>query len=434
MSQDESLGGVFMHLYHSQRTIQVQGSASMPDSSKAAVWFTYNCLVNRLKDLANIKKYEINSLNNVFRNTRVPSEPVSDKNYNNCNSCNSIFNLKRKSAICTNCGLYFHKTCLKDHQRNCVISDDSIIPTEPPMAPTTIQGPIFTPVQGSALTSVRGSAPRLPHSEARGVTTEQITPPLHVAPPPHTVDSTRHFPTNSGQALDTLVPSSLVDNTTNNQRKSKSQNKRKNTAPDELNTVFLKRELSLAQTRIVAQDAEIKDKCKRVEILLAQLKNYEERENRSLYDKYFPNDTPRNRQDFGQCSSSRHSQPQQTNTHPCHNLAHDLNHCICRCNCSAAFRAEPSQPFDREEVIQLIHSLKADHEEIKRAFISSAIGRSPPSQPVTEEATNPETQNLETDRLQNNMVSDEVLDEDLSINSIEYLIPDDPIEEANLNS
>ena len=433
MSQDENLGGVFMHLYHSQRTIQVQGSASMPDSSKAAVWFTYNCLVKRLKDLANIKRYDIKSLNEVFRNSRTSSRPVSNNDSNNCNSCNSIFNTKCKPSICTNCGLYFHRTCLNDHQRICVITDASIILTNDSDPPAFTRSSISASINSPATMPIQGPAPSVSQSEARAVTTAQMGLSIQVEPSPHhSNDLIQPLAINSEHATGAPPPPSLVTNTNTNPRKSKSQSKRKTQVPidQELDQAFLKRELSLAQARIVAQDAEINDKSKRVEILLAQLKSYEERENNSLYDKYFPNSiNPRNRCTHGQNSySSCCSQPHGTNIHRCHNLGNDLKQCNCSSDCSSAHqRAPPPDSHDKDALFQLIRSLKADHEEIRKALTSTNFGHShsPPS--TSEEPVN------QAHQFVINSVSDEAPNADLSINSIEHLIPDDPTEQINLN-
>ena len=177
-------------------------------------------------------------------------------------------------------------------------------------------------------------------------------------------------------------------------------------------------------------------KSKRVEILLAQLKSYEEKENSSLYDKYFPNNTnPRNVQCSvsASCSSQPHNQC-------CHTLAHrcpDLKQCTCPCECSSAsHRVPPPNSFDKEVVTQLIHSLKADHEKIMSALTSSTISHAHSSSSTRDHhvvQTGREDEVMQSSYQENNEVSDEILNEDLSINSIEYLIPDNPSEENDLN-
>ena len=56
MNEENILGGVAVHLHHSTRTIQIQGSQIMPDSARAALWFLNNFVTDRFKELAKTKK------------------------------------------------------------------------------------------------------------------------------------------------------------------------------------------------------------------------------------------------------------------------------------------------------------------------------------------------------------------------------------------
>ena len=55
MLNQKFLGGVSVHLHHSTRTIQIQGSAIMLDSSRAALWFlkSLSLLNSKLKQKKN---------------------------------------------------------------------------------------------------------------------------------------------------------------------------------------------------------------------------------------------------------------------------------------------------------------------------------------------------------------------------------------------
>ena len=55
LNEQVSLGGVAVHLHHSTRTIQIQGSQIMPDSTRAALWFLNNVTIVRFKDIAKTK-------------------------------------------------------------------------------------------------------------------------------------------------------------------------------------------------------------------------------------------------------------------------------------------------------------------------------------------------------------------------------------------
>ena len=126
MAEQKSYGGVAVHLHHSTRTIQIQGSHVMPDSSRAAVWFVKNATITRFKEQAIAKKYEINAFNAAVK--RLPLNNInisndSNESVNSCQSCYSTFNTQSKPSRCDFCSKYFHKTnCLKDHMKTCSMS------------------------------------------------------------------------------------------------------------------------------------------------------------------------------------------------------------------------------------------------------------------------------------------------------------------------
>ena len=55
MADQTKKGGVAVHLHHSNRTIQIQGSAKMPDSSRAALWFLNHFILVCFKEQAKAK-------------------------------------------------------------------------------------------------------------------------------------------------------------------------------------------------------------------------------------------------------------------------------------------------------------------------------------------------------------------------------------------
>ena len=123
MSEQKFLGSVKVHLHHSTRTIQIQGSSIMPDSSRAAVWFLKNLILVRFKDQAKAKNFSIRNTNAAILtafSSRASSPKISTKSSNSCLSCNSLFDTRSKPSKCVNCGNFLHKTnCLKDHMKVC---------------------------------------------------------------------------------------------------------------------------------------------------------------------------------------------------------------------------------------------------------------------------------------------------------------------------
>ena len=143
--QKENLGGVAVHLYHSTRTIQVQGSHPMPGGSKAALWFVNNVVIKKFKEQAKSKKYAIRNFNETVQRSNSPfniQEPPS----NSCHSCKLVFNLKSKPSYCTICSNYLHKTCLKDHNKTCK--------TQQSQQSNTVVAPSLTPSSSSSYSSL----------------------------------------------------------------------------------------------------------------------------------------------------------------------------------------------------------------------------------------------------------------------------------------
>ena len=58
-----SLGGVTIHLHHTTRNVQIQGSSIMPDNKLAPVWFVDNVLKDRFSQLAKSQAYNISAFN-----------------------------------------------------------------------------------------------------------------------------------------------------------------------------------------------------------------------------------------------------------------------------------------------------------------------------------------------------------------------------------
>ena len=116
-SRDETVGGVVVHLHHSTGLIQVQGTAIMPNSNKAPVWFS-NFMLSRFKILAKAKKYQIKNSNESFR---LSGNPPAEKNQsiNGCNHCNSSFSTQSRPSMCATCKHFYHKKFISNHSQNC---------------------------------------------------------------------------------------------------------------------------------------------------------------------------------------------------------------------------------------------------------------------------------------------------------------------------
>ena len=131
MSNLLGCGGVTIHLHHSTRTNQIQGSHVMPTKDRSPVWFINTIVLPKFKDLAKAKQFAIKATNSTVLDinsrkektstsptTSLPTNP--DQGDNTCNNCQQIFDTKSRPSKCNNCEKFFHKTrSLKEHTKAC---------------------------------------------------------------------------------------------------------------------------------------------------------------------------------------------------------------------------------------------------------------------------------------------------------------------------
>ena len=166
MSEQKTIGGVAVHLHHSTRTIQVQGSCIMPDSSSAVVWFINSVTIKRFRELAKTKKFDIKNFNESVK--KLPQNPAPGvfTSDNSCQACYSIFNTQSKPSRCNFCSKFFHKSsCLKDHIRTCKARSDSSNQSYPsiPLPPSSLPSATAKP-SAQPWTSSQPSIPTIKSS------------------------------------------------------------------------------------------------------------------------------------------------------------------------------------------------------------------------------------------------------------------------------
>ena len=348
-AQNDTLGGVTVHLHHSTRTIQVQGSKTMPNGTKAALWFVNHVITGRFKEQATAKKYAIKNFNDAVQ--KQPTQNIQHPSFasNACYSCNLIFNKNSKPSFCNFCSKYLHKSCLKEHTKICKAATStpasqstslatqpppSILPQQSSLPTVTISGSrtlvSFVPSRTTVaphssslqLVSSSGSstASRPPPPCSQSSATPQPSASLSQPTPPPAFPEQRSpgtiIPTNSSivtssttstvpiasyslpalvshqpvQQQPNMVPPQQPATTRPTKRKTKT------TIPNsqDITVEFLERELVSAQARISQLDTTIKDKELQISVLLARVKHLEERENKKTYEKYFSDDTLQN--------------------------------------------------------------------------------------------------------------------------------------------
>ena len=296
-THNENMGGVVVHLHHSRRNIQIQGSQIM-GSCKSAVWFA-EFLISRFEEQARLKKYQIRNTNEFFRQVQSHPPPNVNNdqtsfmniNVNACRHCNSTFNAKCKPSLCQRCSSYYHKGCIKDHSKVCT----GLMPD---------------------VTSQRSPVTRYWESQQPSVSlpSHQLTDRNTLSTSAPRIRERAPAPSPNPAAAPVLNENSAATSVNQPCHQKRSHKKQQSPDPEtqNLNLEFLKRELSSAQARIVQLDASIEDKDKRIKILRDRIKFLEERDNQAVYDKYFPNDNTNSHS----CSSSRH-ESQNNCMHQC---------------------------------------------------------------------------------------------------------------------
>ena len=346
MNGQRSIGGVAVHLHHSNRTVQIQGSAVMPDSSRAALWFL-NFVLLRFKDQARAKNFEIKNTNATFRNSVTSHKSNTDIHSQNpdvnssCMECNRGFNTQSKPSRCTKCENFFHKTnCLREHKKIChakpsqskgneqthvsaSLATDVCIPTyTQSLIPNLRTSLTFVPSNSSSSQSLNSTLENSPSatfipvsqpslrtlatsSATSIVTTTTVSQsrimcnPSSVAPPRSPIPTTTvtssptttHEPETNhpGGSRDYVPPALSPLVTATNPPKPKKKSKVSlSITPDQARINFLQTELAGAQARIVQLDANLKEKDQRVTILTAKIKVLEDENTKAVYDKYFP--------------------------------------------------------------------------------------------------------------------------------------------------
>ena len=292
--------------------------------------------------------------------------------------------MNSKPSICKTCGLYYHRTCLKDHSRICAISDSLIgVPSSPSKLPLTPDPHSVRTTSSSILNECSVANPEI-------MVTDTLEPPAcylipNPRPPTQLSPTSESFipqnqdHSNTSSALDRQNIELTHHTLPQSQKRGRQKNKTSIPSDQELSLNFLKRELSTAQARIVEQDAELSDKNKRIEILQARVDSLEESVNTGLYNKYFkpptvPQPNREHYQTHGPCSSQHNSCPGRPICHPCHITEW-------QCQCFPQPTITPGQAdssVDVREIQQSICEVKEEMKTIQASNISLSMKIAPP--------------------------------------------------------
>ena len=190
----------------------------------------------------------------------------------------------------------------------------------------------------------------------------------------------------------------------------------------DLNINFLKREIAAAQSRIVQLDSKIDDDAKKISILQARLKLYEDRETENLHNKYFR-------------SSSHNNFPSECADTP--NLGHAPNftsHSCCptlrnQCCPHQSYHCTkrlPQEPTLNQDIGNSLSVIRSDLQAV-RIGVDSLVKINQPNENSfkTRASSSKETNYDEAPNLS--------LEDDESFISVEDLIPENPNDFNDLN-
>ena len=331
------LGKVVLHLHHTTRLVQVQGSAKMPDKSTAAVWFAEHFLSKKFQELARTRQFDIASFNNsILEMSRLHHNSVRSDKF--CAQCTRLFSPSSKPISCPSCQKKIHTGCSRTHLSFCSDSvqtieettstssptrpskrtrTSSITATTPPTPATTSTNPpaflntltaglitsgVPTFTGRRALVSFVPAVPAFTStSECPNITSVSVT-----TSPPTVSYAVLSTSTSTVSSQPTLLTSTFSADTvstagTTGQKKpsrkppASSTNKKKScqeSSAENDQISFLTTELNYAHTRIVAQDNSMKDLECKIKILKESLRLAEEKLNSGLHEKYFGTQYP----------------------------------------------------------------------------------------------------------------------------------------------
>ena len=326
------LGKVVLHLHHTTRLVQVQGSAKMPDKTTAAVWFAEQFLTKKFQELAKTRQFDISAFNKgILEMSRQHHNSVRSDKF--CAECNKLFSQSSKPISCPSCQRKIHTGCLRPHLSLCSNAVENIEETPSTSSPTRLTKRTRTS-SSSAITTTRpatrcSNPPAFLNSLTAGLITSGIptftgrrtlvsfVPPVSTFSLTSQDSSSTTVLENSSQpifsnaafstststvssqpisepsSLHTVTPvtsaglgrpAKKASSITTNKTKTKP---RQEPSSENDQISFLTTELNFAHTRIVTQDNTIKDLEYKVKILRESLRLSEEKLNNDLHKKYF---------------------------------------------------------------------------------------------------------------------------------------------------
>ena len=306
-----SAGGVTIHLHHTVRRVQVQGSSMVTDHSRASVWFVENYLLGRFTAESQNKSFDISRFNTAV-NKLVSNHAEKINAMEKCELCAGHFNGRSIREQCNGCTKSFHKKCIQSVAHPCMVPS-ALAPLSRPETSSGHRHPMMHPTlqpipniatmpdnsEGS-LDPIRPSLPTLSlpmvpvhdhdgNSDDSTHATDSASEQPSVDYTPANISTSTITPVI--RVLDPTLPPYTPLPRPSTERLSKGKTKPKSgvaTSKEDIALEFSKIEVNTICARLKVLETKNKDLEFQNSLLLERVAVYERAEKEAIYEKYFP--------------------------------------------------------------------------------------------------------------------------------------------------
>ena len=362
-SDQSSSGGIVVHMHHTVRRVQVQGSSMVNGRMRASVWFVENFLLEQFTVLSQNKAIDISKFNDAV--TKMVTNHVDKMNATEkCYVCSGLFNGRSIREQCPLCTKNFHKKCSMGHSCAPMYNQNSSMLTSMPNSlnkPTLseqslrqLQGPSIMP----APSTTSSSAPALlDNSSSVSLVAVTVSPPPSFA----TIATT----TSTGLGLGVTVADQIIENGDNSSNTGLNQVFKPGlaTTSDGIDIEFAKIEVNTIRAKLNNCEKQVKDLEFQNSILLERLSVFEKSEKQKIYDQYFPKPSGGTSSNHGKSSQSC-NQPHTPPPPPCWYCRPQC--CQSQCRGQSQPQLSPAVTSEAlESVLKSIDALRSDVDQLK---------------------------------------------------------------------
>ena len=292
--------GVTISLHHTTQLVQIQGGCLMSDGSKAATFILNHFIADLFNSRSLSHKSEIDEFNAaLIEQAKKKNESRQNPSVSTSMLCSvcckdmSRYNSKIVPCVNNNCYAKMHTKCFRKHACPFVgtkqKSTESITATQFPISVSSQQEEVRPYIDPSS--SSIGSS----------ITTTSISFSAMIAAPMSTISSqgqqstpvTFSFSRPALQVTSSVASSLPVSNVNQSVASlqplsSRSKRARQAPNPEDVQVEFLKKELSIAQTRITALESDVSRKEETCKILEQRIQALEHPVITNMFNKYIP--------------------------------------------------------------------------------------------------------------------------------------------------